>query len=121
MKNILITGTTGLVGQHLLPLLQQQHTIFNISRTPLTDNQQTSSHNIHLDLSGSWDSTVLPGSVDAVIHLAQSEHFRDFPEKAANIFEINTVSTLKLLNYARKAGAKTIIDSPDEIIEIAKR
>ena len=52
---------------------------------------------------------LLPQRFDGVIHLAQSEYFRDFPEHSLDVFEVNTISTLRLLDYALKAGAKTFI------------
>jgi len=47
--------------------------------------------------------------VDAVIHLAQSSHFREFPAFAGDVFNVNTASTLRLLEYARTAGAKSFV------------
>jgi nucleoside-diphosphate-sugar epimerase len=44
-----------------------------------------------------------------VIHLAQPAQFRDFPEQAEQMLQVNTVSTLHLLDYARCAGARTFI------------
>ena len=52
---------------------------------------------------------MLPSRVDSVIHLAQSEHFREFPERAEDVFQVNTVSALRLLDYARRAGARHFI------------
>src|SRR4030042_288576 len=51
----------------------------------------------------------LPKSIDAVIHLAQSEHFREFPMHAESIFKVNTASTLRLLEYARQAQVKIFV------------
>ena len=42
---------------------------------------------------------------DTVIHLAQSRHYRQFPERADDIFAVNVKSTFQLLDYARRAGA----------------
>ena len=38
-----------------------------------------------------------------VIHLAQSEHFRESPSKACNIFRVNVESTARLLDYAYRS------------------
>ncbi len=109
-KSIVITGASGLVGSNLLATLNQDWSVIAISRTkdrlpldnPLLEHSK-------LDLSSSWNTASLPETIDAVIHLAQSEHFREFPEFSENVFQVNTVTTLKLLDYARKAGAKTFI------------
>ncbi len=48
---------------------------------------------------------VLP-RVDAVVYLAKSKHFRDFPDQWEDIFDINIRITLLLANWARVNGAK---------------
>jgi nucleoside-diphosphate-sugar epimerase len=55
------------------------------------------------------DYSRMPGQVDAVIHLAQSKFYREFPTKAEDIFAINIHSTFALLEYARKVGANCFI------------
>lgn len=109
MEKLLITGGSGLIGSHLIRSLGD-YTVFNLSRRSFNsdDNLQTV-QNLTLDLSKEWKRKLLPPQIDAVIHLAQSEHFRDFPEQAEEVFQVNTVSTLRLLDYARRAGARTFI------------
>ena len=51
----------------------------------------------------------LPERIDAVIHLAQSRRYREFPEGARDVFEVNTRSTFELLEYARRAGARSFV------------
>jgi nucleoside-diphosphate-sugar epimerase len=43
--------------------------------------------------------------VDAVVHLAQSPRYRDFPDGAADVYAVNAAATFELLEYARSAGA----------------
>lgn len=66
-------------------------------------------HWVQADLAQPWMQNELPSQIDAVIHLAQSEHFRQFPDKAVDIFHVNAMSTLQLLEYARQAGAKSFV------------
>ena len=63
----------------------------------------------HADLNDDFDVKLLPSNIEAVIYLAQSEYYRDFPKKAVDIFEINTVKLLRMLDYAREVGAKKFI------------
>lgn len=51
----------------------------------------------------------LPSRIDAVIHLAQSRRFREFPSGAADVFAVNTRSTALLLDHAVKSGCKDFI------------
>ena len=103
MKHILITGYNGLIGDALVEQLQDK-TLFQLYGISRSVNTKVST--FVLDLSTNWSDDILPKKIDLVIHLAQSEKFRDFPESANEVFHVNTLSTLKLLEYARKAGAK---------------
>jgi nucleoside-diphosphate-sugar epimerase len=59
-----------------------------------------------VDLSRSIDVSSLPKEIDAVFHLAQSAQFRDFPGGTRDTFQVNTSSTLDLLEYCRIAGGR---------------
>ena len=65
--------------------------------------------NIIVDLSGPWEFSELPPQIDVVIHLAQSNHYKDFPSYASDIFNVNVSSSVNLLEYARSANAKLFI------------
>ena len=106
MKHLLITGSNGLIGDALIEQLHDK-TLFQLYGISRAVNTKVST--FVLDLSANWSDDILPKKIDVVIHLAQSEKFRDFPESANEVFQVNTLSTLKLLEYARKAGAKKFI------------
>jgi nucleoside-diphosphate-sugar epimerase len=123
MNNILITGCNGLIGNNLVEKLKQNNLIrlFGVGRSSLIIK-----NTFQIDLSKDWSDSILPDKIDIIIHLAQSEKFREFPESAQEVFNVNTNSTLKLLDYARKAGIKKFIyassggvygNSPDEFNE----
>jgi len=100
-ENILITGPTGLIGSHLTKLLDKEgFKIFTLGRTPVTSLKSVT--HIPVDFSNDWETDILPGEIDTIIHLAQSENFRLFPEKASEVFAVNTLSTMKLIDYAVK-------------------
>ena len=110
-KKVLITGATGLVGASLTKKLLQagNYEIYIAGRNIKPEWGTGNIHFIETDFAKDWDVDTLPAAVDAVIHLSQSEDFRHFPEKATNIFNINTLSTLKLINYAFAKKAKHFI------------
>ncbi len=102
---ILLTGGTGFVGSHLLPSLAQRHEVIAIGRRrPPADVAW-----IEQDLAQPLDETGLPGGVDAVIHLAQSAHYKEFPDRADDIYAINVDATFRLLDWARRAGTKRFV------------
>ena len=108
-KVCLVTGASGLLGSHLLPLLCRSFSVFAITsqaRPPPVDNDVTW---LCIDLScDHWESQ-LPKKIDHVVHLAQSNRFRDFPQEALHVFQVNTVSTIKLVIAAKERGALSFI------------
>ncbi|HKC69390.1 MAG TPA: NAD(P)-dependent oxidoreductase [Bacteroidia bacterium] len=110
MKTIVVSGCNGLVGYELSKVLSENrdYDVYGISRTkPLIDSSNF--HHIYADFTEGNFENLLPKKIDFVVHLAQSEFFRDFPDKAQNIFDVNVSSTLKLLEYCRKAEGTNFI------------
>ena len=107
--NIVLTGATGFIGSHLRTELAAGNAVV----APVRQVPQGAGESVtwlRSDLAhGERLRASLPGSADAVIHLAQSKGYRNFPDQAADIFDVNVASTLALLEYARKSGAKTFI------------
>ena len=62
-----------------------------------------------VDLAEPLAREALPRRVDAVIHLAQSDRYREFPEGADDMFAVNLTSTAALLEYARAANASRFL------------
>jgi len=108
MERCLITGGTGLIGRHVIALLRKKCELYTLVKDPANVTSD-GIRIIRCDLAREWSSERFPPVVDAVINLAQSEHFREFPAFAQHILNVNTISTLKLLEFARKAKAKAFI------------
>jgi len=105
MKRILITGYNGLLGKLVCQKLCTQNELIGIGRSKSPDIKV-----IYCDLSSSdWSIDLLPKTCDTIIHLAQSDKFREFPEEVHDILNVNTFSTIKLLDYARKSNCKQFI------------
>lgn len=100
MKKYLITGANGFIGANLIDSFSDDIFVYALGRRQKMADRDNMKF-IEVDFSTDWDVSILPKDVDVIIHLVQSEHFREFPEKAADIFAVNTSSTLKLLEYAR--------------------
>lgn len=92
VKKLLITGARGLLGSHLVPLLGERWEVVALDRDVA-------------DLARPLDAAALPPRIDAVVHLAQSSRFRDFPDGARDLFEVNLARLAQLLDHARRAGA----------------
>ena len=108
MQKVLITGSSGHLGARALEMLRSQYEVHAIVRTkPSTAYPDVGYHEI--DLSHDWSASTLPGQMDAVIHLAQSRNYRDFPAHALETFLVNTASTARLLDYACQKGARRFV------------
>ncbi len=102
MKSILITGINGLLGKSLSQRLASLGMkVTGIVRKQSESSVTTQLRFIEMDLSSAWSEDKLPSSCDVIIHLAQSPHFRDFPNSALDVFKINIESPARLLDYAK--------------------
>lgn len=106
---ILVSGATGFIGSHLVSRLETEHEVYALVRKRPPQAQLSKAHWIEQNLSEPLDPSVLPQQLDAVLHLAQSKFYKDFPGQAKDIYGINVQSTFEFLEYARKAGVTRFI------------
>jgi len=106
---IFVTGATGLIGANLIQMLSSQHTIYAITRNANNTSRFKNVEWICQDFSKEQSTDHFPEEIDAIIHLAQSENFKDFPNSANDIFNVNVTSTQKLLDYAKKHNVKSFL------------
>ena len=100
---ILLTGASGFIGRVLLDMMSATHEMIAVVRpgSPALPG----AGRIQWDLSSPLQARAFPDKVDAVIHLAASRRFREFPEAVPELLRINVDATTELLEYARTAGA----------------
>src|SRR5579871_6002537 len=98
---ILLTGCTGFVGSALGPrLIAAGHELVCVCRP---DTLVKFGERID------WDGTLpiqpekFPKTVNAVIHLAQSRSYRQFPADAREMFAVNVAMTMSLLQWAAQS------------------
>lgn len=106
MSRILITGAGGFIGSRLVSTLWDKHELFALIRPKTQREKLVGVKWIEHDLSQPLDEVRLPDRVDAIIHLAQSRHYRKFPEGVNDMFDVNIRSTFQLLEYARRIGVE---------------
>jgi UDP-glucose 4-epimerase len=103
----LVTGATGFVGHALLPRLAERDEVVALGRRAPNTTENVSW--VPQDLTNALDESALPERVDAVIHLAQSERYRDFPDGAGDMMEVNVAATVRLLDYCHRAGGTSFV------------
>jgi UDP-glucose 4-epimerase len=120
---VLVTGASGLIGSRLVRRLTPQRAVVALVRgSPLGSGpddaqgrgegqlaQRGAPNWVQRDLAVPGFVTGLPSEIDTVVHLAQSRHFREFPEGAADVFAVNVSATMELLDWAVRIGARRFI------------
>jgi UDP-glucose 4-epimerase len=99
---ILISGGTGFVGSVIGPrLIAAGHELFCVCRPGGT---------IGFGEKVVWDAATgtskFPEAIDAVIHLAQSRSYRNFPVDSHEMFDVNIRMTMSLLQWAAQSRVK---------------
>lgn len=104
---VLLTGTSGFVGSALAPrLLAQGCDLFSLCRP---EGTASFGKTVHWSADDALMEAAFPKKIDAVVHLAQSRAFRNFPTDAPEMFDVNARMAASLLQWASKAGAKRFI------------
>ncbi len=101
ISHVLVTGGNGLLGRATIQRLAASYRVTALVRKVPQDPCLGVDY-LEVDLSGDWDISVLPIKCDIIIHLAQSNNYKDFPNAAIEVFNVNLASTLKLLDYGRR-------------------
>jgi nucleoside-diphosphate-sugar epimerase len=104
MARILLTGATGFIGTRLLARLAERYDVWAVVRQLPAGPARNVTWLVQ-DLSAEAWSMELPRRIDAVIHLAQSPHYRDFPARARDVYAISAGATMRLLEWAQRAEA----------------
>lgn len=108
MKTVLVTGAGGLLGRSLVSLLARDHRVVAVSRQAGA-HDDSNVEPFAADLSQPVDPRGLPERLDAVVYLAQSPRFREFPAGAPDMRQVNTDQPLALLELARERGATAFV------------
>lgn len=109
MAHVLVTGASGFIGEHLLQRLAPKHEVVALSRCRPARGNSSRVTWIEHDLSQPLTPDLTPGPVEAVVHLAQSRNYRDFPARTEEIFDVNVRGTMHLLEFARQNHVKRFV------------
>jgi len=109
MVRVVVTGGNGLVGHEVIhQLAEQGDEVICLGRKPPETFNETVRF-VEADLGQALECSSLPDRVDAVIHLAQSARFNEFPAGARDMFAVNIAAPISLLDWARQAGVRSFV------------
>lgn len=105
-KKLLITGSDGFIGSKLIRVLSKKNYLIYCLYRQNKYDFGNNTISIYQDFRKQLVINKLPDDVDIIIHLAA-----DMSKTTGNParFQINTVSTLDLLEYGKKVGIKNFI------------
>lgn len=111
MKTCLVTGGTGFIGRNLLKHLVAEgyKCYYTTRKSILSDLEPKECIPITVDFEKEWNCNDFPQRIDSIVHLAQSDDYRQFPETAKAVFKVNVESTIKLLDYCLAAQGKSFV------------
>ncbi len=105
---VVVTGGTGLLGRSVLERLAGTARLVALHRPATSPPPLAGVKWLAQDLAAPLRED-LPERIDTLLHVAQSRRHRDFPAGAVDTFAVNAMATVRLLDYARRAGARTFV------------
>jgi len=97
MKKVLITGSSGYIGQHLVKLLKKDdYEVFGLDKNTRFNDYLAPNHFIKLDIADNfvkWPTTVL----DTVVHLAALVKVNESVKKPISYYDTNINGTVNVL------------------------
>ena len=105
-KKILLTGGTGFIGGHILSSLCDDNVLYCLARKSIKIKNKNNLFWINQDLQYPIDSSKLPSDIDMILHIAAEI---DTTTSIINQYIINTMSTLRLLEYGKTKNIDTFL------------
>jgi UDP-glucose 4-epimerase len=111
MQTAFVIGGAGFIGQHLVRhLAAQGMRVLATCRSTASAPAVNGVEWVPSDLAATDASRNWPKHFDALIYLAQSARWRDFPTAADDILRVNVDALVQAAEHARHAGAKRFIN-----------
>jgi nucleoside-diphosphate-sugar epimerase len=112
---ILVTGSTGFIGRHLIPaLLDKDHQVLEITRSSEKSFNIYGTKTLKLEITNNHDyfkSTIIDYNPEIVIHLASFLTASDEYKDINNLIESNITFLLRILDSISNTEAKLFINT----------
>ena len=129
-KNILITGSSGYIGQHLVKLLRQDYEVYGIDKDYCHNDYLKHKNFMQIDVRYDIANFLFainnwPDEFDAIIHLAALVRVNESMEKPSEYYDTNINGTINVLNgliYGNFIFASTgVASNPTNPYGLSKR
>src|SRR6478672_701431 len=109
MHTVFVIGGAGFMGRHVVRHLAAHGLrVIATHRPGRAPAAEPGTEWLPVDLA-TTDSANWPTRYDAVIYLAQSARWREFPAGADDVFRVNVAAVHRAAEHARVVGAKRFI------------
>lgn len=107
----LITGANGFIGRNLLNFLlsKEEDTVFVVLQRTAPAFRHPRLQFVKGDLNGDFIPALQDVKADGLLYLAQSARFREFPQGAPDMFNVNTSAPARLADWATTKGVQQFI------------
>jgi nucleoside-diphosphate-sugar epimerase len=105
---VVVTGGTGLLGRSVLELLAGVEEVVALIRPGGSPPEIQGIRWVEQDLAAPLRDD-LPTRIDAVLHLAQSRRQHELPEGAPDVFAVNAMATVRLLDLCVRSGGSRFV------------
>lgn len=124
MKKVLITGSSGYIGQHLIKLLRDNYDVYGLDNSARADDQLKTGHFYPQDICGEFNNDVKI-TWDCIIHLAALVRVNESVGQPTRYYKNNvlgTINCVEQLNYANFIFASTgAAENPITPYSLSKR
>ena len=107
----LITGANGFIGRNLLRhlLSKNDEAVYFVLQRLAPEINHPRLRFVKGDLNGDFIPALRYVETDGILYLAQSDRFREFPQGASDMFNVNTQAPARLADWAASKGVQQFL------------